>query len=47
VKSIRNAAREYMADPLGGALIPNWNRVESALPEFLDEFREAVERDKG
>lgn len=45
VKSIRNAAREYMADPLGGALIPNWNRVESALPEFLDEFREAVERD--
>jgi glucosyl-3-phosphoglycerate synthase len=45
VKSIRNAAREYMADPLGGALIPNWNRVESALPEFLDEFREVVDRD--
>jgi glucosyl-3-phosphoglycerate synthase len=45
VKSIRNAAREYMADPLGGALIPNWNRVESALPDFLDEFREAVECD--
>ncbi len=45
VKGIRTAAREYMADPLGGPLIPNWNRVESALPEFLDEFREAVERD--
>lgn len=45
VKGIRAAAREYMADPLGGALIPNWNRVESALPDFLDEFREAVERD--
>ena len=45
VKGIRTAAREYMADPLGGALIPNWNRVESALPEFLDEFREAVEKD--
>jgi len=45
VKSIRTAAREYMADPLGGALIPNWNRVESALPDFLDDFREAVERD--
>jgi glucosyl-3-phosphoglycerate synthase len=45
VKVIRAAAREYMADPLGGALIPNWNRVESALPKFLDEFREAVDRD--
>jgi len=45
VKGIRAAAREYMADPLGGALIPNWNRVESALPDFLDEFREAVEKD--
>jgi glucosyl-3-phosphoglycerate synthase len=45
VKGIRAAAREYMADPLGGALIPNWNRVESAMPEFLDEFREAVDRD--
>lgn len=45
VKSIRTAAREYMADPLGGALIPNWNRVESALPDFLDDFREAVECD--
>lgn len=47
VRGIRAAAREYMADPLGEALIPNWNRVASALPDFLDEFREAVERDNG
>jgi glucosyl-3-phosphoglycerate synthase len=45
VKGIRTAAREYMDDPLGDALIPNWNRVESALPDFLGEFREAVELD--
>lgn len=44
VKSIRRAAREYMSDPTGGGLIPNWNRVESALPDFLGEFRETVER---
>jgi hypothetical protein len=25
--------------------IPNWNRVASALPEFLDELREAVDAD--
>jgi glucosyl-3-phosphoglycerate synthase len=45
VRGIRTAAREYMADPLGGPLIPNWNRVESAMPDFLEEFREAVEAD--
>ena len=45
VRGIRTAAREYMADPLGGPLIPNWNRVESATPDFLEEFREAVEAD--
>jgi hypothetical protein len=25
--------------------IPNWNRVTSALPKFLEELREAVEAD--
>jgi len=45
VRGIRTAAREYMDDPLGEPLIPNWNRVESALPEFLDEMRVAVESD--
>ena len=45
VKGIRSAAREYMTDPLCDPLIPNWNRVESALPDFLDEFRLAVEYD--
>lgn len=46
VRGIRAAARQFMENPLGEPLIPNWNRVESALPEFLDELREAVDRDQ-
>jgi hypothetical protein len=30
---------------MGAPQIPNWNRVSSALPDFLDELREAVEAD--
>jgi hypothetical protein len=45
VRSIRSAAEAYQKDPLWSPLIPNWNRVESALPTFLDEFREAVRLD--
>jgi len=41
-KSIRVAARAFAADPLGTPLIPNWNRVQSALPNLLEELREAV-----
>ena len=42
VRSIRMAAEEFQKDVLFAPLIPNWNRVESALPAFLDELREAV-----
>ncbi len=45
VRSIRSAARAFMEDPLATPLISNWNRVESALPTFLDELREAVRLD--
>ncbi len=45
VRGIRTAARQFMENPLGEPLIPNWNRVESALPEFLEELRAAVEAD--
>ena len=43
--SIRSAAKAYQDDPLWSPLISNWNRVESALPTFLDELREAVRLD--
>ena len=32
VRSIRTAGRDYLSDPLGNPMIPNWNRVDSALP---------------
>jgi glucosyl-3-phosphoglycerate synthase len=45
VRSIRNAARDYLSDPLGNPMIPNWNRVEAALPDFLQAFNQAVQLD--
>ncbi len=45
VRSIRVATDAFQKDPLWSPLIPNWNRVESALPTFLDDLREAVRRD--
>lgn len=44
-RSIRTAARAFLDDPLGRPSIPNWNRVQSALPRFLDELNEAVRLD--
>jgi len=45
VRSIRVATEAFQKDPLWSPLIPNWNRIESALPSFLDELREAVRLD--
>jgi glucosyl-3-phosphoglycerate synthase len=46
-KAIRIAADEYLRDPLGIPLISNWNRVTSAVPDFFDLLKNAVERDSG
>ena len=45
VHSIRTASQEYLVDPLGDPMIPNWNRVESALPQFLPALLRAVRSD--
>jgi glucosyl-3-phosphoglycerate synthase len=45
VHSIREASQDYEDDPLGAPLIPNWNRVISALPDFFDTFKQAVDSD--
>lgn len=45
VRSIRSAVREYLSDPLGDPMIPNWNRVEAALPNFFKAFDKAVALD--
>jgi len=39
------AAEAFMEDPLGVPLIPNWNRVTAALPDFFDELLEVVRED--
>jgi glucosyl-3-phosphoglycerate synthase len=45
VRSIRVATKAFQDDPLWSPLISNWNRVESARPNFLDELRDAVRAD--
>ncbi len=42
---INIAARTIMEDPLGAPLIPNWNRVISAVPGILDILKDVVEED--
>ncbi len=44
-KGINLARRAFLEDPLGVPLIPNWNRVIAALPDFLAQLNEAVEKD--
>jgi glucosyl-3-phosphoglycerate synthase len=43
-RSLRAAANEFIEDPLGLPLIPNWNRVLAAIPEFFEQLEAAVER---
>jgi glucosyl-3-phosphoglycerate synthase len=45
VRSISAAARAFQGDPLWTPLIPNWKRIQSALPDFFDELNRAVRLD--
>lgn len=44
-RSIQLAGRAFLEDPLWSPLIANWNRVQSALPSFFDDFNESVRLD--
>jgi glucosyl-3-phosphoglycerate synthase len=44
-RSLESASREFLDNPLGNPQIPNWSRVRSAMPDVLDQLREAVEKD--
>ncbi len=44
-RCLRQAAADFVEDPLGLPLIPNWNRVLAAVPEFFELLQDAVERD--
>jgi len=44
-KSLSAAATEFIRDPRGLPLIPNWTRVLAAVPEFFDLLQDAVEKE--
>ncbi len=44
-RALRGAGLDFVRDPMGTPQIPNWSRVNSAIPDFLMELREAVEED--
>jgi glucosyl-3-phosphoglycerate synthase len=44
-RAIQIAGKEFMDDPLYSPLIPSWSRVTSAIPDFLDKLRAAVDAD--
>jgi glucosyl-3-phosphoglycerate synthase len=44
-KALQIASRNYLDDPHGVVLIPNWNRVMAAIPDFLDRLQETVDAD--
>ena len=44
-EALRTAYQRFLEDPLGAPLIPNWNRIAAAIPEFLEQLRVAVDED--
>ncbi len=44
-RGITLAAQAYRENPLGPSLIPNWNRVTSAIPDILEMQKKAVDED--
>lgn len=44
-QAIQIAGNEFRENPLYSPLIPNWNRVTSAIPDFLDKLYEVVEEE--
>lgn len=43
--AIAVAAQAFTENPMGTPLIPNWNRVVSAIPDIFDMLKAAVEED--
>jgi glucosyl-3-phosphoglycerate synthase len=44
-RGIEIAGRDFIEDPLGAPQIPNWSRVTSAIPDFLDLLLETIRED--
>lgn len=46
-RAVRLASDEYLDDPVGGPVIPSWNRVLAAVPDAFDRLVTAVDKDNG
>jgi glucosyl-3-phosphoglycerate synthase len=44
-RALQIAGKAFLDDPLYSPLIPNWNRVISAIPDFLDRLRDLIEKE--
>jgi glucosyl-3-phosphoglycerate synthase len=44
--ALRAAGLDFVRDPMGAPQIPNWSRVLSAMPTFLEDLERAVEADR-
>lgn len=44
-KNILAAGRQFLEVPDSAPFIPSWNRVRSAIPDIMEQLKEAVEKD--
>ncbi|WP_133471515.1 glycosyl transferase [Paraglaciecola marina] len=44
-RNIMTAGESFLDNPMETPFIPSWNRVVSAMPDVLDELKDAVEKD--
>lgn len=45
LSALVRGCEEFERDPLALTGLPNWNRVTSAIPDFLPRYREAIDAD--
>lgn len=45
LKALERGCEEFERDPLALTGLPNWNRVTSAIPDFLPRYRDAIDAD--
>ena len=41
-----SAGDDFLERPMDKPFIPSWNRVISAIPDILEQLKEAVENDR-
>jgi glucosyl-3-phosphoglycerate synthase len=44
-RNIMKAGESFLANPMETPFIPSWNRVVSAMPDVLEQLKDAVEQD--